>query len=467
MKNAYLAEMQKETWVMELRALNAFLRKMAQVERGPLKVESNTDASVEDVYSYQGDAGALLVAASAKKSPLSRMVVQDGTAIIPITGYLLKQVPAWMSFFGIDATSYSEIRDNLNTALANDSVKSILLKVDSPGGMVAGVQETADAIFAARKEKSVGAFIEDLGASGAYWLASQAETISANKNAEVGSIGVYTVYDDYSKYFEKAGVKTIVIASGVHKGMGVIGAPITDEQIEAVQEVIDGIADNFISSVARGRQDMSKSAVGALATGRVWLAAEAKEIGLVDRIESYESMLVSRRRDRSSLEKKGEVMAEDVRTTADTEVTNPAAPAPDIEAIRKNASAEAVESERKRLSDLRAAFPEDPEFAVKQFEAGASLDEAKVAYCDVLQKKNAELADKLQKAEAALPDGAVPVEHGEAPEGSAEQDFMSVSRALAEEKKISLTDAMRRTARDNPELFQAFKQKAGEQKVKV
>ena len=95
-----------------------------------------------------------------------------------------------------------------------------MLHVDSPGGHVAGVQALADTIFQARKLKPLHAHIEDLGASAAYWLASQANTVTANSTAEVGSIGTMAVVHDSSGAAAKAGIKVYVVSSAPAAGIG-------------------------------------------------------------------------------------------------------------------------------------------------------------------------------------------------------------------------------------------------------
>ena len=114
-------------------------------------------------------------------------------------------------------------------------------------------------------------------------LASQAGKISINPNGEAGSIGVYTVAVDSSKRAEELGFKVHVIKSGEHKGMGVPGTEITENQIAATQEIIDGMAANFKQAVSAGRK-MSVADVEKIATGRTWLAEVAKKLNLVDEI---------------------------------------------------------------------------------------------------------------------------------------------------------------------------------------
>src|SRR5574343_1523514 len=177
MNDAYVAELQREAWAMEPRALQAFL--LAAVAEG---------ASIE--------------ARMPMEQPATILRIENGAGIVPIRGALLKSVPEWARN---RATGYGDIRSAVEEAANNNAVQTIVLHVESPGGTVAGLEECADAIYAAREKKPVQCIVEDMCASGGYWLAAQAERITANPTAEIGSSGVYTAMLDLSKMYEEAG----------------------------------------------------------------------------------------------------------------------------------------------------------------------------------------------------------------------------------------------------------------------
>ena len=216
----------------------------------------------------------------------SYRINKDGIAHIEISGVMLKQVPWFISWMGINATSTVDTRFNLKKALYDPDVKSIQLDIDSPGGQLAGVQELADDVFRARSVKPIAAVVSDTAASAAYWVASQTETIIANKAALIGSIGIYAVLFDASKMAEDIGLKAYVIRSADFKGIGATSAEgLTDKRLAAIQREVDAIADLFIGEVAKGR-DVSVADVKKSATGEVWLADEAKARGLIDQVGS-------------------------------------------------------------------------------------------------------------------------------------------------------------------------------------
>jgi ClpP class serine protease len=114
-------------------------------------------------------------------------MTEAGTAVLGLTGPMTKAPQSWGS-----GTSTVSLRRRLRQAASDPDVKSIALVVDSPGGQVSGTFDLAKDIAAARDRKRVVAYIEDLGASAAYAVASQADAVYANENALVGSIGTYS-----------------------------------------------------------------------------------------------------------------------------------------------------------------------------------------------------------------------------------------------------------------------------------
>ena len=408
-----MAELQSKIWAMEPRRLSAFFVGLAHYASYKPKDEQAVKVSV--VPSVKSTAG---------------------VAVIPINGILMNKVPAWLDFFDIEATAYGDIVSMVKAAVISDDVERIHLQINSPGGTVAGGHEASEAIFNARKTKKVTAHINDLGASAAYWLAAQAESISAGPNAEVGSIGIFSVWVDSSKAAEDEGIKVHIVRSGDHKGMGVPGVGITEEQLKSEQAVVDGMADNFVAAVARGR-GKNKSEVRKLATGETWIAKTAKANGLIDTV-------VGAAKSNSITITKGSNME-----TIDKNVEEPKV---DIEKIKAEAGKEAVTEDRKRLSAMQAEFDGDLEFAVEQFSKGATLIEAKAAYADVLKGRLVE-ANK-EKPEPKKATGAEPIGHSEGgPE--AVGDFLTQAKALAKEKGIKLSQAIRDLKRQDPELFAA------------
>lgn len=181
-------------------------------------------------------------------------------------------------------------REQVNLLAANPHVGEILVLVDSPGGTVAGVHDLYSAIAAAAKQKRVTAVIEDLAASAAYYAIAGATEIVINPTGNTGSIGVYAVFADASELFRKLGIEIIVIRSGAHKGTGVEGTNISQQQIDQLQAVVDAQGRHFITAVARGRR-MSVDRAKELADGRVLVGEQAVAAGLVDKVRTFEDVI--------------------------------------------------------------------------------------------------------------------------------------------------------------------------------
>jgi signal peptide peptidase SppA len=210
-------------------------------------------------------------------------IVDGDTATVKIHGPMMRAVPGWFSFFEIAATDTTKTTAAVLAAASDDRIDRIVLSIDSPGGQVSGIAELADAIKVASAAKPVDARVGSMMASAAMWVGAQASSISATRGSEIGSIGTYAVVSDWSKAMEADGIKVHVVSSHELKGAFVFGSEVTDNQIKELRREIDDITAMFVEDVAAGRK-LKPKAAAALATGQVWLAAEALERGLIDTI---------------------------------------------------------------------------------------------------------------------------------------------------------------------------------------
>lgn len=222
---------------------------------------------------------------AAKPEPIRSALEKASTgrgrsvAMIRATGLLMKSASS------LGGTSSIQLRRDIRQAAADPDVSAILLAFDSPGGTVAGTADLAADVRAARKSKPVWAHIDDLGASAAYWVASQAERVFANdSSALIGSIGTYQILRDFSAAAEREGVKTHVIKTGPLKGAGSPGAPVTDEQLAHVQQLVNATQEIFDAAVRKGR-GLSASELEAVRHGGVLMADDAKSARLIDGIQ--------------------------------------------------------------------------------------------------------------------------------------------------------------------------------------
>jgi len=248
-------------------------------------------AAEEDGEARPEQPSLFIVGADVTRDPEGRILYMtrpDGIAVLQVTGMLIKGD----SKYG--GSSTIRLRHAVRRAKEDPAVQGGILQIDSPGGTIAGVSDLADDLADFNREKPLWAFIEDLGASAAYWLASQAGRIAANRTAEVGSIGVYCVVEDLSGAAEAAGIKVHVIGSGPYKGLGVEGTPITDEHLAYLQASVDDAFAHFTADVKRGRgRRLGADRLAESADGRVFPAADAKARGLIDAVESLDDTVAA------------------------------------------------------------------------------------------------------------------------------------------------------------------------------
>lgn len=208
------------------------------------------------------------------------------TAVVPLVGSLS---PRGSKFGG---GSTLEFRRGLRAASRDPQVGSILAYINSPGGVVEGTYEAARDMRRAGDSKPTRAHIQDMGASAAYWIASQAHTLSANNPAFVGNIGVRAAILDTSKAFELNGLRTRLFATGPFKAIGVPGVEVTDEQVQHFQSLVNDTFKLFTADVREGR-GLSGDALDAVLTGKTYLAEEAQTAGLIDEVADIETLMPS------------------------------------------------------------------------------------------------------------------------------------------------------------------------------
>jgi protease-4 len=207
-------------------------------------------------------------------------------AVIPIKGDITSGGCGGGLLSGpVACASMNEIKASLNEANNDWSVDAILLDIDSGGGSSVASQELAVAVKDSKKP--VVAYIGESGASGAYYIASAARKIVANRNSITGSIGVRMQVEQYYGLMEKLGVNVTVIKAGDDKDAGSPYRPMTDAEQEEFQHLVDKVYDEFVSSVAENR-NLSVDYVRSVANGKIYLGSEAKELKLIDELGSFE-----------------------------------------------------------------------------------------------------------------------------------------------------------------------------------
>lgn len=225
----------------------------------------------------------------------------DSVALIRVSGALQKE-PTRHYFWMESESTYTQIREDVQAALDNSSVQAVCLKIGSPGGDVDGIKELSDFLYRANKIKPIYAYVDGEMCSAAYWIGSISKEIAAPATAQVGSIGVRTMHVDRSKAQEKYGYKITYITAGKYKAMGNSAEPLNSEAHAYIQDHIDRLYSIFIDDVARNRGVDTNKALS-MADGKIFLAKDAKDVGLIDRIEeSLETFLARIKENEEAIE---------------------------------------------------------------------------------------------------------------------------------------------------------------------
>jgi len=210
-------------------------------------------------------------------------------AVIPVYGVIAPRMNLLTEFSG--GTTFEALSGQLQAALADDAIKTIVFDVDSPGGNAAGATEFARELLKARERKPIIAQAQHLMASAAYWAMAGATEIVASPSSMVGSIGVYTIYDDISDALAQMGVKRELITAGKYKAEGGDGGPLTAEARDHLRGLVDTAYGYFVADVAKGRGVAVSAVRSGYGEGRTVPADEALALGLVDRIASLADTL--------------------------------------------------------------------------------------------------------------------------------------------------------------------------------
>lgn len=173
----------------------------------------------------------------------------------------------------------------------DDSVKAIVLRVNSPGGSASASEAILRELQLARRQKPVVVSMGAVAASGGYWISTYADRIFAEPNTITGSIGVFGMFLNFQGLAnDRLGLTFDTVKTGKFADATTVVRPKTDEELAIFQHYIDWIYDQFIGKVAESRK-LARATVQEIAQGRVWSGAEAKALGLVDELGGLDAAL--------------------------------------------------------------------------------------------------------------------------------------------------------------------------------
>jgi protease-4 len=172
----------------------------------------------------------------------------------------------------------------------DDSVRAVVLRIDSPGGGVAPSQEICEEVAKLADVKPVVASMASVAASGGYYIAAPATRIIANSGSITGSIGVIMEFTNVEELFGKIGLRNEVVKSGQHKDIGSPVRSMTEGDRKILQAMIDDVHQQFIEQVASSRK-LPLETVQVLADGRIFTGRQAFELGLVDQLGNLQDAI--------------------------------------------------------------------------------------------------------------------------------------------------------------------------------
>ncbi len=173
-----------------------------------------------------------------------------------------------------------------------DSIKAVVIRVDSPGGAVGPSQEIYDAVKKLSAKKKVVASMGSIAASGGFYIASAAEKVFANAGTLTGSIGVVMEVPNVAGVLKWAGVEVNTVTAGKMKDSGSPFRAMTDDEKKYFEAILKDVHEQFIEAVAAGRK-MKVDEVRPLADGRVFSGRQAKEAKLVDELGGIDAAIAA------------------------------------------------------------------------------------------------------------------------------------------------------------------------------
>lgn len=227
---------------------------------------------------------------AAANGPRSGGGRRGGVALLPLYGVIMPRANMLGAMSG--GTSAEGFGADLEAAVADPEVASIVIDADSPGGNVRGITELAAIVRQAAERKPIAVVANHVLASAALWGMAGATELVATPSAVVGSIGVIAEHEDLSGHLEQKGVRTTVITAGRFKGEGNPYGPLAEEGLAEIQSKVDDTYGVMVRDIARGRSVGVELVRGASwGEGRTLSAKQALEVGMVDRIDTLDATI--------------------------------------------------------------------------------------------------------------------------------------------------------------------------------
>jgi capsid assembly protease len=212
--------------------------------------------------------------------------VRDGVAHLAVVGPITRYSDMFSRVSGL--ASVEQLARDFQAAVEAHDVRAILLEFDTPGGEVTGIAALGEAIYAARRVKPVGAYVDGMAASAGYWLASAASSVTTDPAGMLGSIGAVLAVRDPSKGPQGRTIEFVSSQSPYKRAN-----PLTDDGRAQYQRIVDQTAEAFVEAVARHRGVSAEDVVSRYGMGGLLVGRHAVEAGLADRVGTFEQALAA------------------------------------------------------------------------------------------------------------------------------------------------------------------------------
>lgn len=389
-------------------------------------------------------------------------------AVLEVNGTLLNRAGGMDALSGL--ASYEELRADFKQAVADSSVAGVMLRIDSCGGEVNGLEGLAETIYSARADKPIWCAVDDVAFSAAYWIASACERIFVSGTGMVGSVGVIAMHADQSGFDAKMGVKFTTIYAGAKKNDLNPHEPISDGAQKRIKADVNELYDKFAGAVARNRS-MTTEAVKATEAD-VYRGQACIDAGLADQLGDFDFAMealaahVSDRKASTSAvkasakaaipDKKEGTRMENIKADAETVVDDPQSTEQE-KPVEAPITAPPVTQEaavaKTPVPKVLATFEQVAELCETQ---GLGIKEARelmskgfsreeIAIDLLSRKRTAEQAAPVRSAVKSLPGGTAMDAIGKA-----------AAAARAANPKLTPSQAMTAAMESNPDLYDQY-----------
>lgn len=275
MHRILIAEIFNNIWAIDKRHADSYASVLASILKGEkIDIDFSAERKKHQAYAISGT--------ESSTTSIIKDAAPGSIAVIPIIGAIMKRD----QFCGPVGTQ--TIMDSIKQADANPNISAIILKIDSPGGMVDGTQELADAIK--QTTKPIVTYVDGLMASAAMWIGSPAdEIIASSETANIGSIGTMISFADMKPVFEAMGVKfhEIYASQSIDKNK-IFSDALKGDYSGIQKEMLDPTNKIFMNAIKKNRKGKLDLSNENVLTGKIYMAEDAVKYGLADSIGNFD-----------------------------------------------------------------------------------------------------------------------------------------------------------------------------------